>query len=334
MPQLHTVHFTVTQISPSRFLSCSTLDLVHSSLESCPSTRSHPFNQDQLLDLLFQMPHPSFLEQQPPLFFLQIHTLIEHVAFVNRLAFNLILTTLTFYQFGTSNPSETYQRLRRSRRFAQPFFMNEAFHQQIQHRNRILYQRLDTTDPRYGREIPVGIHRNRFHSLFPLEDPNRPSTSTTVFGYSTSLYKATRTKTGDVVCVRRIHGCIVANDVASAALQPWVHLRGHPNIVTVQEAFLCKDFGGSGDLCVISDFFPGAVTVHDQFLIAGKSIRPDLLWSLLCQMVSALSSIHAMGLACRMIDVKRILMTAKGTSRFRLACCGVGDTSSARVDVV
>ena len=48
-----------------------------------------------------------------------------------------------------------------------------------------------------------------------------------------------------------------------------------------------------------------------------------MLWSFICQIVSALGAIHRAGLACRAVSATKILLTGK--NRYRLGCLGVVD---------
>lgn len=203
--------------------------------------------------------------------------------------------------------------------------MNGAFFEELAFRNRLMHERLDPSDPRYGYEIPASIHRNRYHSLFPLEDPSRISQAKELYGFPSSVYKAMRMKTSEVVCLRRMHGCVVANDISSAALEKWFSFRENPNVVGVQEVFCCREFGDGGSLCFVYDYYPGAVNLFEQFIVDEAPISLDFVWSIVCQLVAVLSSIHAAGLAYQVLDAKRVLLTAKGTPRIRLNCLGIED---------
>ena len=83
-------------------------------------------------------------------------------------------------------------------------------------------------------------------------------------------------------------------------------------------------------LCFVSDYHPGSVTVHSRYF-AGKPFREaeDVLWSYICQIVSALCSIHSAKLACRIVDQShRIIITDR--NRIRLNLCGAMDALGIR----
>ena len=52
-------------------------------------------------------------------------------------------------------------------------------------------------------DLPTEV--DNYHELCPLEPPGQPHKSS-AFGYVTSTYKATNTKSGQCYCLRRIHG--------------------------------------------------------------------------------------------------------------------------------
>ena len=63
---------------------------------------------------------------------------------------------------------------REGRRKLQTFFMNEDLRQEIHKRNAIVMAQYPEG------QLPNQVHR--YHSLFPLDDPNRPHNSAQFFG--------------------------------------------------------------------------------------------------------------------------------------------------------
>eukprot|EP00474_Spongospora_subterranea_P001681 CRZ02139.1 hypothetical protein [Spongospora subterranea] len=229
-------------------------------------------------------------------------------------------------QFGSAYPQETFQSQHRNRRQVLPMFMNESFYQQLSYKNRLLNMRLDSNDPRFRKDIPITVHRDRFHSLFPLEHTGVASVPSPLFSFMTFVYKATRSKTNAVVALFRMQGCILSDDISNQALEPWKLLCGNPNIVGVQDVFCCKDFKDGGSLCFVYDFYPGAITLYDYFVQGTAHLTQDIIWSIICQVVSALASIHSAGLACQVIEPRKILLPSPSASnRIRINCCGVKD---------
>jgi PAB-dependent poly(A)-specific ribonuclease subunit 3 len=79
---------------------------------------------------------------------------------------------------------------------------------------------------------------HRYHSLYPLDDPSRGS----VFGYSTSVYKCISSLDGLPYVIRKIEGFRLSNEQALRMGDVWKQVK-HPNIVSLTEVFISKDFG-------------------------------------------------------------------------------------------
>jgi len=76
----------------------------------------------------------------------------------------------------------------------------------------------------------------------------------------------------------------------------------------------------------VYDYHPGAETLEKHLFSNQIAHVPEyIVWSFVCQLVSALAIIHNHGLACRTLSTSKILLT--GQSRVRLNCCGILDTS-------
>lgn len=65
----------------------------------------------------------------------------------------------------------------------------------------------------------------------------------------------------------------------------------------------------------VYEFHPGAKTLEMAHLVPTNTtpFNEDVLWSYICQLVSALRLIHVQGLACRCIYPSKILLTGKVT---------------------
>ncbi len=83
---------------------------------------------------------------------------------------------------------------------------------------------------------------------------------------------------------------------------------------------------------MVYDYHPNAVTLYQQHLspqaqTAGSNrLSEKMLWSYIGQLVSAVKMIHASGLACRVMEPSKILITGK--NRLRINCCGLFDMIS------
>jgi PAB-dependent poly(A)-specific ribonuclease subunit 3 len=74
--------------------------------------------------------------------------------------------------------------------------------------------------------------------------------------------------------------------------------------------FGSSDFGDSGSLCSVTDFYPGAQTLQARYFSQPGPLLPEEeLWSIFMQLLSALTSIHSAGLAYRLLLPSNILVT-------------------------
>ncbi len=83
-------------------------------------------------------------------------------------------------------------------------------------------------------------------------------------------------------------------------------------------------------LCFVSDYHPGAVTLHSRYFGSHKPVREseEVLWGYITQLLSALSAVHAAKLAARGIELHRVLLTDH--NRIRLSWCGLLDALAVR----
>lgn len=103
------------------------------------------------------------------------------------------------------------------------------------------------------------------------------------------------------------------------------------SVVTVHDAFTNRSFQDSS-LIFVTDYHPLSKTLAELHL--GTSTRypnrqspvhipEQVLWSYVTQIASALKAIHGCGLAARVIEPSKILVTGK--NRIRLNACGIMD---------
>lgn len=219
-------------------------------------------------------------------------------------------------------------------------------------------------DPETYPNLPTEV--DNFTHLCPLEPPPAsPMHKSSTFGYVTSVYKATNMKTGDNVCLRRVHNFRLGNTKCMALVEQWRNL-SQPNLVRLKQVFTTKSFGDHS-MVFVYDLYPGAETLMakhfnspsqqmaagaafmDPFSGADGGARPysqhktqmlrqqalmtqngflseSLIWSYIIQLTAALRQVHATGLACRALDPTKILVFGK--ARLLINCGGIFDVLS------
>ncbi|KAH6569689.1 hypothetical protein BASA62_004697 [Batrachochytrium salamandrivorans] len=200
------------------------------------------------------------------------------------------------------------------------FFIDDNLRENLLKRNEAVQKVLDPSVPD-GPNLPITV--DSYHTLFPLEDSSTPSK---IFGYPTSVYKAIRSVDGKPYILRRIEGFRMMNAATMACLESWRHVR-HANVVSFIEAFTTKAFGDSS-LVLVYDYHPLASTMAATYfsrndLPTTKGVEERVIWSFICQLTSALRTIHMQNLAARVVDFSKVVVTGK--NRFSLNCCGVMD---------
>ena len=121
------------------------------------------------------------------------------------------------------------------------------------------------------------------------------------------------------------------NELAIRSVQPWKHLAS-ANVVRTVDIFTNRSFGDSS-LFVVSDYHPLSKTLAEHHHIGhGRQVRGRssidqvseiVLWSYVTQLASALKVIHNSGLAARVLDTSKVLVSGK--NRIRLSGCAVMD---------
>lgn len=177
-------------------------------------------------------------------------------------------------------------------------------------------------------QLPSSIES--YHSLVPLDTTHHKSSS--VFGgYHSWVYKAQSSANGNYFVLRRIEGFRLTNDMAVRSVQAWKHVAS-AGVVRIVDIFTNRSFGDSS-LFVVSDYHPLSKTLAEFHHIGhGRQTRGRTsidqvsevtLWSYLTQLASALKIVHGHGLAARVIDTSKVLVTGK--NRVRLNGCAVMD---------
>lgn len=120
------------------------------------------------------------------------------------------------------------------------------------------------------------------------------------------------------------------NDVKSVA-HSWKRVR-NANVVTVHLAFANSRFG-TPSLFFVNDFHPLSETLAQKHFTqqnrysnrshSSSQIPESTLWNYISQISSALKAIHDAGLAAKVIDPTKVILTSE--NRLRLSACAVLD---------
>uniref|UniRef100_A0A3P9I0L4 PAN2-PAN3 deadenylation complex subunit PAN3 n=1 Tax=Oryzias latipes TaxID=8090 RepID=A0A3P9I0L4_ORYLA len=244
----------------------------------------------------------------------------------------------TYHIYPSNPPNVAYMQPKAN---APSFFMADELRQELINRHLITMVHIDHSE---NPDVPSEV--DSYHSLFPLEPlppPNRMQ-KTSNFSYITSCYKAVNSKDDMPYCLRRIHGFRLVNTKCMMLVDMWKKIQ-HSNTVTLREVFTTKAFGDHS-LVFSYDFHAGAETMFsrhfndpsaDSYFTKRKwgqheppqprqhaGLLPEsLIWAYIVQLSSALRTIHTAGLACRVMDPSKILITGK--TRLRVNCVGVFD---------
>lgn len=120
------------------------------------------------------------------------------------------------------------------------------------------------------------------------------------------------------LALRRFDNIKSSPQAAAEVADRWKHAT-HPNIIQLHGAWVHQRA-----LFFTHDYYPGAQTLQERYLLQRGTLIPEpTLWAYICQLVTALRAIHALGLACRVIHSLRVLWTSP--KRIRINCVGVLD---------
>ncbi|KAI0742728.1 hypothetical protein C8Q80DRAFT_1190482 [Daedaleopsis nitida] len=215
--------------------------------------------------------------------------------------------------------------LPRPEALAHKYFISDDIREELQRRSETIH----TTAPT---NLGLPEELQGYHSLVPLEVIGSDRRK---FGnwYST-VYRATNSLDGATYVLRRIENFRLVQQTAFSGIEAWSRLR-HPNIVSIHEAFTTRAFNDSS-LVVVYDDHPNAQTLYEahikpkapQFqngrLQAQSNRIPErTVWSYVIQIANAIKAVHDAGLAVRLIDPTKILVTGK--NRVRIGSCGIVD---------
>ncbi|ODM18700.1 PAB-dependent poly(A)-specific ribonuclease subunit pan3 [Aspergillus cristatus] len=198
-------------------------------------------------------------------------------------------------------------------------FLPNNFREELQKKAAATLQMLPNT------QLPAQV--DYFHSLVPLDLNHQKNAAT--FGFPSWVYKAQSSKDGNFYALRRLEGFRLTNEKAIRSVQAWKRVC-NGSVVTIHDAFTSRSFQDSS-LIFVTDYHPLSKTLAEQHLGAGNRfqnrhpahIPEQVLWSYMTQIANALKAIHSNGLAARIIEPSKILLTAK--NRVRLNACAIMD---------
>ncbi|KAF8253602.1 hypothetical protein K440DRAFT_618045 [Wilcoxina mikolae CBS 423.85] len=200
------------------------------------------------------------------------------------------------------------------------FFLSDNIREELQRKGEAALQTMPNIP---GSLLPTSI--NEYHSLVPLDMSNQKSAQT--FGYPSWVYKAFSTEDANTYTLRRVEGFRLSNENDIRIVQRWKKVTS-ANIVTIHNAWTTTKFGDSS-IVFVYDYHPLSKTLAEAHfgptpIFAGSRHVPEnVVWSYIVQLASALKTIHNTGLAARVIDLSKVLLTSK--MRIRLNCCGILD---------
>jgi PAB-dependent poly(A)-specific ribonuclease subunit 3 len=225
-----------------------------------------------------------------------------------------------YHQYAPVGPyssnMQSYQRT------VHDLFIANDFREEIQKRSAATLQTLPNS------QLPA--HIESYHSLVPLDTTHQKSSG--IFGgYSSWIYKAQSSSNGQYYALRRIEGFRLTNEQAIRSAHGWKGLVCAGVVKTV-DCFTNRGFGDSS-LFFVTDYHPLSKTLAEHHHIGqsrparGRNthepVAEPVLWTYIVQIASALKAIHGSGLAARILDPSKILLTGK--NRVRLNGCGVLD---------
>jgi len=200
-------------------------------------------------------------------------------------------------------------------------------------------------DPEAFPDLPSEV--DNFTGLCPLEPPPAsPMHKSSTFGYVTTVYKAVNIKTGQHMCLRRIHGYRLVNTKCMGLVDQWKKMShsksfGDHSMLFVydfypgSETLMSKHFNNQHSFAPLNDPFNGEGSrpysqtknnlLRQQANVqASTGLLPEsVIWNYIIQLTSALRYIHAAGLACRTLDPTKILVLGK--HRLLVNCGGIFD---------
>ena len=235
---------------------------------------------------------------------------------------------------GVTRPSISAYAVSQGRMQLAGQFISESLRQDMQQRSYLQSATLDA-DSLAAAGLPNIVQQ--YHTLCPLEDPTaageHPSAALGVASY---VFKGIHFGDGAVYAVRRLDGRHVLPTAellgaADAAVERWVPVSNHPNIVGLREVFVSDEIDDSPALFLSHDYYPGAITLEQAHVLPThtaqglmrNSATESQLWSYLVQLTAALRAIHTAGLVASPASLAPSKVLLMAPSRVRVGSVGV-----------
>ncbi|KAJ2353647.1 PAB-dependent poly(A)-specific ribonuclease subunit 3 [Coemansia sp. RSA 2618] len=180
---------------------------------------------------------------------------------------------------------------------------------------RALAHEMHTTYSVGDSDLPFQVHN--YHSLSPLETVDIYA-STPV---KQQAIKAQSISNGRHYTLNRIASLQPGQKPELGAIDKWRQVQ-NPNIAHVHEAFITHAFGDNS-LVVVHDYKPLAASLTSKIAENQVPASEGFLWSIVLQLASALTAIHAAGLVVHVLDTSTVLLSP--TNRIYVGSGGLAD---------
>ncbi|KAJ2185861.1 PAB-dependent poly(A)-specific ribonuclease subunit 3 [Coemansia sp. RSA 1807] len=186
---------------------------------------------------------------------------------------------------------------------------------------RALAREMHTTYSVDDSELPFQVHN--YYSLSPLETVE----AYTPGSVKQQAIKAQSISDGRHYTLNRIAGLQSGQKPELGVIDQWRQVQ-NPNVAHVHEAFITHAFGDNS-LVVVHDYKPLAASLVSKIAENQVPASEGFLWSIVLQLTSALSAIHAAGLAVHMLDAATVLLSP--TNRVYIGSGGLADVLSMQI---
>ncbi|KZT05203.1 uncharacterized protein LAESUDRAFT_727140 [Laetiporus sulphureus 93-53] len=218
---------------------------------------------------------------------------------------------------------------------ANRYFISDTIREELQMRSETIH-----IAPAPGLNLPEELQG--YHTITPLELIGGERRK--FWNWYSTVYRAISSTDGVAYVLRRIENFRLMQQAAFSGIEAWSRLR-HPNVVSIREGFTTRAFGDSS-LVVVYDYHPNAQTLYDAHIkpkvpqfqngrlqAQAPRLAERTVWSYVVQIASAIKAVHDAGLAVRIIDATKILVTEN--NRVRIGSCGIVDvlTYESRTDI-
>lgn len=206
-------------------------------------------------------------------------------------------------------------------------------------------RQMDPSDPRH-RAVPLP-YCNAYcldddHSLQQRRQQktqNQTQRRSSFFGYPSQTFCVTSRQDGHLYCLRRFDNVrTVSPKIAAAVSDRWTSIAAiqeHPGLVPVYQCFCAQRA-----VFFVHQYMPASRTLQERLLTAtnagssGSSsshgsvvFSEAIIWSCVCQLVSAIRAVHTNQLAVRSLRLQYILSVSQPQKRLRVRinCLGIVD---------